>query len=480
MIRGASLRWRLVGWVTGVLIVVLVATFAVVYEETGSQLRTQVAEDVRGDLAQLTATVRSLGPDGVPRLASRLRAYIAAQPFTASASLLYARVPGHGTVSNHPELFGDDRADDGESAAEQAQENLEGQALLRRPTGTGTTVAPDVGPIRLAVRTLAIDGTQVRLGAAEPLSIVTRAQHGVARAFLAAGVLALALVLAASYLAGAVVSRPLRRLTQVAEGIDEGDLAPRIEIPATASREIRVLAGSLNRMLDRLADSIMQQRDFVADASHELRTPLTVIGGQLEVLAADPDASAQDIARVEQIVAAEVRRTSRLVDDLLLLARAEQPDFLRHEPLSLRAWTEDLWRTTTAAHERRFALGPVPDVPLRADPDRLAQALRNLIANAVAHTREPGGRVALEVSRGPGTVCFAVSDDGPGIPADERERVFERFHRTDRGRSREAGGAGLGLAIVDAIAVAHGGSARAVAPSSATGARLELVIPTGI
>ena len=245
-----------------------------------------------------------------------------------------------------------------------------------------------------------------------------------------------------------------------------------------ASREMRVLADSFNHMLDRLAAAFAQQRGFVADASHELRTPLTVIAGQLEVLAAERRPSPDDVKRVQQIVAAEIARTSRLVDDMLLLARLEQRDFVAPEPIALREFVDELWQTTTLNRDRRFTRGPVPDVILNADPDRLMQALRNLIDNAIAHTEAPDGRVSLRVDTvGADRIRFTVSDDGPGIPEAERERVFDRFHRTDDARDRVEGGAGLGLAIVYAIADAHGGWVQAATPEGGVGASVRLELP---
>jgi two-component system OmpR family sensor kinase len=478
VIRGSSLRWRLVAWVSAVLLAVCAVTFVVVYQETGSRLRAQVDADVDGDLTQLTQTARSFPTGSSALLARRLRSYIGAQPFSGTSSLLLAVIPGHGTVSNHAELFGAGRPDDGESVAQQDEENAEGRALLSEPVGLRSAVAPDVGPIRLKERLVRIDGAQVRLGAGESLLSVTRAQRGVARSFLIAGALALILVLIASYVAGVAVSRPLRRLSRIAQQVDDGDLKPRMRVSSSAGSEIRVLADSFNHMLDRLASAFAQQRDFVADASHELRTPLTVIAGQLEVLAAQDDPPREEVQRVARIVNAEVARTSRLVDDLLLLTRSEQADFLRPEPIELPEYVEELWSATIAGHERRFTLSPVPRVALVADPDRLAQALRNLITNAIAHTASPDGHVGLETEVAAGDVRFTVVDDGPGIPVAERERVFERFHRTDTARNRAAGGAGLGLAIVEAIAVAHGGSAHAREPlGSSTGARVTLTLP---
>lgn len=476
MIRRLGVRWQLVAWVSGVLLVVSAIVFVFVYEQTGSELRSRVAADVTGDVRQLTDAVRTLRASSSPQLLARLRSYVRGQPYGASSALLFAAIPGQPTVSNHPELFGAERPDDGESAGEQRRENALGGAVLRGPGGPRTAQVPDVGAVRLDERIVTAAGVQVRLGAGESLANVTRAQRSVARSFLIAGAIGLVLVLVASYLAGAVVSAPLRRMARVAARVDDGDLHPRMLPPPSAGREIHVLADSFNHMLDRLAAAFAQQRDFVADASHELRTPLTVIGGQLEVLAAEPNPSRDDIQRVQRLVSAEIARTSRLVDDMLLLASSEHKGFLRRQTIDLPEFLQDLWSATTAGHDRRFELGRVPAGRLQCDPDRLAQALRNLIDNAVSHTEAPGGRVCLDTSVLPdGTVRFTVSDDGPGVLEEQRERIFDRFHRTDEARDRVAGGAGLGLAIVRAIAQAHGGTVRAVAPV-VTGARFELDI----
>ena len=316
-------------------------------------------------------------------------------------------------------------------------------------------------------------------GAGEPLALVDRAQHGVARAFVVAGAVVLLLALVASYLAGARVSAPLRRMAQVATRVDAGDLGPRMEIAGERADEVRVLADAFNRMLDRLEDAFASQREFVADASHELRTPLTVIRGQLEVLAAQENPSSAEVTRVERLVQAEITRVSRLVDDLLVLAQAERTDFLRAEAIDVRPFVTDLWDGMSLTADRRFELGTVADGSLEADPDRLAQALRNLARNAIEHTDEHSGLVRLDVTRlAPDRIRFAVLDDGPGIPADERERVFERFHRTDGGRTRSSsGGAGLGLAIVRAIAEAHKGTVRVRDSDNGRGAAFELVLP---
>ena len=181
---------------------------------------------------------------------------------------------------------------------------------------------------------------------------------------------------------------------------------------------------------------------------------------------------------MERLLQAEIARISRLVDDLLLLAKAEQTQFLRIEPIELAAFVQELWDGMSLLAERRFELGPVPAGTLHADPDRLAQALRNLIANAIDHTAPERGLVRMRRrSRPGGTACgSSVEDDGPGIPPAQRERVFDRFYRTDTARDRASGGTGLGLAIVRAIAEAHGGRV-AAGRSPQGGARIEIELP---
>ena len=473
-----SIRWRFAGWVAGVVIGVSAVTFVVVYRETGGELRREIDRDVTGDLTGLWQTLQALPPGSPKSVLAASARYVQSQPFKATSSLIFVIVPGGGTVSNHPEVFGGRMPDDREGVSQQAAENSLGRELLVEYDGFETRVLPDVGAMRLAERPVKVGGMRVIAGAGEPLVIVTRAERGITRAFIVAGAVALGLALIASYLAGAVFSRPLRRMAGVAARVDDGDLDPRMTLSGRPSREVRVLTESFNHMLDRLAAAFAGQRGFVADASHELRTPLTVIAGQLEVLAETANPSREEIRRVERLVGAEVARTSRLVDDLLVLAQSERGDFLHPEELDLREFVGELWESVGHLAERSYELGPVPAGRLVADPDRLAQAIRNLVGNAIDHTTAPGGRIRLEVvGLDGGRVGFVVADDGPGIPAGERERIFNRFYRVDAGRSRAHGGSGLGLAIVRAIADAHQGSVSGGASDLLGGAEVRLELP---
>ena len=471
-------------------------TFVAVYRGTGTQLRHQIDQELAGDASELSRTLISSddrSADGLARAAAR---YMHAQPFSASSTLLFAIVPGMGTSTNNPELFAQATPDNGETPAVQAQEDRLSAQLVTAHDGYSTLRLPDVGDLRLLKRAVSIPsdrfeiaqqiggaaaaaggGSRVTVGVGEPLLTVAHAQRGVARAFILAGILTLAGALLAAFLIGTRISRPLRRMAAVAAQVDAGDLHPRIHDLDGQGGEVRVLADAFNHMLDRLTDAFAGQRAFVADASHELRTPLTVIGGQLEVLSAQPHPPIEEVRRVERLVRAEIARMSRLVDDLLLLAKAEQTQFLRLQPIDLTVYVQELWDGMSLLTDRRFELGAVPAGTLRADPDRLAQALRNLLSNAIAHTAPGEGLVRLEVEReGADRLRFVVEDDGPGIPADQRERVFDRFHRTDAARDRASGGTGLGLAIVRAITEAHEGRV-AVGHRPERGTKIELELP---
>jgi two-component system, OmpR family, sensor kinase len=473
-----GLRWRLAGWVALVTLICTGITFAAVYRGTGTQLRRQIDRELAGDAGELAHNLAAANARTSRALSRAATRYMRDQPFSASSTLLFAVMPGEPTSTNRPELFANKAPDNGESPAAQSQEDLQSIGLLSAPEGYSTVHLPDVGKLRLLKRAVAVEGGRsVIIGVGEPLAAVGNAEHGVAQAFILAGILALAGAIFASYLVGILVSRPLRRMAAVAARVDAGDLHPRIHDVGAHGDEVKVLGDAFNHMLDRLTDAFAGQRAFVADASHELRTPLTVIRGQLEVLASQSDPSIAEVRRVERLVQAEIGRISRLVDDLLLLAKTEQTQFLRVEWIDLGAFVPELWDGMSLLAQRRFELDPVPAGTLRADPDRLAQALRNLVGNAIDHTVAEDGLVRMRVVRAAGErIRFIVEDDGPGIPLDQRERVFHRFHRTDAARDRASGGTGLGLAIVRAITDAHGGTVKA-GQSPEGGASIELEFP---
>ena len=286
----------------------------------------------------------------------------------------------------------------------------------------------------------------------------------------AAGV-GLATLLVGSLLAWRVaegVLRPVRLVTDTAAAISTSELTRRIEVGGRD--EISRLAATFNEMLDRLEESFRVQRQFVDDAGHELRTPITIIRGHLELADADPEERQKTTA----LVMDELDRMSRIVNDLLLLAKAKQPDFLDLDTVDLRTLTEDLHAKATALGPRDWRLEDVGRGLVVADRQRLTQAIMQLAQNATEHTT-PGAEIALGSAVTDGRATLWVRDTGPGIPPEDQDRIFQRFARTGGGR-RGAVGAGLGLAIVRAIAEAHHGKVE-LQSRPGVGATFAVVIP---
>ena len=288
----------------------------------------------------------------------------------------------------------------------------------------------------------------------------------------------LSLLVVTAVVAWAVAGRvlePVRLVTDTARKISETDLRRRITV--TSDDEVGELARTFNAMLDRLDAAFETQRSFVHDAGHELRTPITVIRGHLELLGEDPDERRDTIA----LVTDELDRMARLVNDLLLLAKAERPGFLRTGPVDVGHLLHDVETKATALADRRWRVdGTPPDpVTVTADRDRLTQALMNLASNAVEHTTGPTDEIAFGGAADDGFVRLWVRDTGAGIPEHEQGHIFERFARGGSGRRRPQG-AGLGLAIVRAIAEAHGGTVTVASrPGHGATFTIELPRPTG-
>jgi len=280
------------------------------------------------------------------------------------------------------------------------------------------------------------------------------------------GLVLLLVTLIAWFVAGRLL-RPVRDLTEAAEAIGESDLTRRI--PVEGDDEISRLAVTFNEMLDRLEAAFIAQRTFIDDAGHELRTPITIIRGHLDVMGDDPEERAETLAMVSD----ELSRMARIVDDLLVLAKAERPDFLQPEEVELADITTELLVKARALGDRTWQLDACAEGTVRADPQRLTQAMLNLARNAVEHT--PTGAVIGMGSRWDGGAArMWVRDTGMGVDSAERDRIFERFARGRFGRRSE--GAGLGLAIVTTIAAAHGGRVE-LESAPGEGATFTIVIP---
>lgn len=323
------------------------------------------------------------------------------------------------------------------------------------------TVAYQVVPIQLAD---GVGGTFVVAMFREPE--VAEVDDAVRTAALA-GLITLAAGSLLAWQLAERILRPVRRMTEAAHSITETDLARRLEIDQ--QDELGDLARTLNEMLSRLEVAFTTQRRFIDDAGHELRTPLTAIRGHLELMEPSPEAHAETMP----VVLHEVDRMVRIVNDLLLLAKAEGPDFLQEGTVAIDELVETVRTTVSTLGARDWRVEARTGVTIRADLQRLVQALVQLVHNAVVHTEE-GDRITIGAVADAGTVELWVADAGPGVALADRAAIFERFRRAEGRRRSE--GAGLGLAIVRAIAEAHGGSVR-VETAPEGGARFVIELP---
>ncbi|MFG2622561.1 sensor histidine kinase [Streptomyces sp. NPDC048507] len=359
-----------------------------------------------------------------------------------------------------------------------AGDNLTGRGPVAdfAPTEDHTHAARDIDlalppdptprPFRLvALAARDMDGRDVTVYAGTSLSTARHTESLLLTAMAPGIPLLLLLVAAVTWHSTGRSLRPVEAIRAEVAEITERDLGRRVPVPATRD-EIARLAGTMNATLDRLEQSMDRQRRFVADASHELRNPIAALRAHVEIAIAHPDLL-QPPDLLDDVI-----RVQRLADDLLLLARLDAGEHTRPQPLDLAARARAVVRRRPAGRVPITLQAPDP-APVLGHRDRLDRILDNLLDNAQRHARST---VTLTVETTPDqrTVVLTVHDDGAGIPAADLEQVFTRFTRLDAARSRDAGGAGLGLPIARDIATAHGGTLTA---HPGPGATLELRLP---
>lgn len=327
------------------------------------------------------------------------------------------------------------------------------------------------GPLRILARPL-----EARPGLTDGVLIIALStedqQDFLDRAFRDAVLVALGTLLVifplAWFLAGRFL-RPIERLADTAREITAHDLSQRLPTQGTA--EVAGLIDSFNAMVDRLEVAVREQRRFLNDASHELRTPLTVIRGHLEMAKNDP----AKVDHANAIALTESDRMGRIVDDLLVLARAKQLGFLRMAPVDSDDFLDGILTRVSGMSDHNWVVDAMPLGVFHADVQRLDQAMLNLCVNAARHT-PPGGDIGIGAELKTDIFQMWVRDTGEGIPEADQERIFERFNRGSS--ERTAGdGAGLGLSIVLAIAEAHGGTV-SVDSTPGAGSRFTVTLPT--
>lgn len=330
------------------------------------------------------------------------------------------------------------------------------QALGESYSSLADTTAPTSGALETSLGETRFVAVPVSIGPTHGVLVaaaLTTAEHDQVESAvrIAIGVSIVVLLLASLFIwlaAGRAIA-PLNALSRTARTISETDLSGRI--PVRGGDEIADLGRTFNGMLDRLETAFANQKDFLSDVSHELRTPITVIRGYLETLGDSPQEREEAIVVIQE----ELDRMSRYVDDLLLLAKAARPDFLRVAPIDLDLFTHDLFAKARSLGDRDWRLDGTGVGIVDADQQRLTQAVMNLADNAVRATGQ-GEPIWIGSSLVGGVTRLWVRDEGPGVDPADRERIFDRYARGDI-TAEASDGAGLGLSIVQAIAEAHGG-----------------------
>lgn len=324
--------------------------------------------------------------------------------------------------------------------------------LAHEPRSTAIVTSPGPNPFLLLGSTIRVGNTSQGLFiAGVDLARLNAQRRQVLVLAGSEAAFALAVALISTYLLLRRVLRTVGRVTEAADEISQGDLDRRLGDQG-ADDEVGRLARTFDAMLARISAAIGSQRRLLSDVSHQLRTPLTVARGHLEVLGRgecrDPDEVRDTIA----VVVDELEHMRILVDRLLLLGRALEPDFIEREPVDLRSFLADIAEATRVLADRRWSLEPVPDVVIAVDAQKLRGVLLNLIDNAVQAT-VPGDAIGIE-ARHEGDLRLGVVDTGRGMTDAQRNSAFARFARPG---AIEGTGSGLGLAIAKAVAEGHGG-----------------------
>ena len=447
------IRVRLTLWFAGLLAAIVLALGSFLVLQLRSDLRMAMDEEVHTSsvsvLRAFTDERRERGPDIPVELAEEsddlADAARASLPPSGGAQILDAtgRVVAHyGAVAENGPLV--------------TSRDL--RAAMAGLTPTRSVPLGDEGQLYRTKATAFTDRDQPRvLVIALSLKPVEDPVNEVLLLLLIAGPVGLAAASVAAYWLARKALRPVERMTSDAQQIGRAGLRERVAVPSTHD-EIWRLGVTLNEMLDRIERGVMDKRRLVADASHALRTPLAVMRAEVDV-SLRGDALPLPAQEVLASAREEVDRMSRTVDNLLAMAEADEGTLeLLTVPVSLRQAIDDAAGPLRAlASAKQVSLlaegGPLE---AQADPQRLHLALTNLIENAIKFT-PPGSSVRVTSWRRGSEVGVTVSDEGPGIPAEDRERLFDRYYRAESARGRNVGGSGLGLAICHEVALAHGG-----------------------
>lgn len=450
--RRVPIRVRLTLAFAAAIGVVLAGGGFLLYHHLADSLDGTLDQSLRARAADVAAIVRQ----GDPGLREAPPAPV------ADATASFAQVlDSRGTVRDH-------------SPGLEPQPLLSGPLLRRAQTGPLLIQrAPRLGAdVRLLAVPVGVENQRLVLVVGAPLRSRDRTLANLRSELLVGGPVALLLASLIGYLVAGAALRPVERMRTRAATITEQHLSERLPEPP-ANDEIARLGATLNQLLARVERAVKRERSFVADASHELRTPLALIRAEVD-LALDLPRDAGELQAALRSVGEEADRLSQLADGLLLLARLDEGELpLRKDPLDVHDLLRDVAERfgRRAADDGRTIRFDAPNIGVDADRVRLEQALVNLVENALRHG---AGTIRLTASSRRDTVEIHIADEGPGFDKSVADTAFERFTRGDQARS--SGGAGLGLAIVNAIVTAHGGSI-AISTDTPRGADVVVTLP---
>jgi two-component system, OmpR family, sensor kinase len=450
-LRRPSVRAKVVTVVVAVTAIGLLATGLLTHAIQSQQIMDDISEDFDQEIEELQQLAENgVDPEtGEPfHGAGRLMSVAMERNVPGTNEIFVSYLDGRHQQSNPPAT--------GRFVEESAVVQDAVGALTPESTRTvQREIDTEIGRVWFVVVPVTVPDRQ-EVGAyvmAAALDRALRAETDVMRTYTLVCSVALVLLGLFAWLVVSRLLRPLRQLSSTATRVTETDLSQRV--PVATDDDLGELAGAFNTMLDRLSTAIETQRQFLDDAGHELRTPLTVLRGHLEVL--DPD-DPVDVRETRDLLLDETSRMGHIVEELVLLAKAERADFVTPALVDLGRLTDDVHDKARALGARRWVVDARADAEVVADAHRITQAVLQLADNAVKFTG-PDDEVGIgtQVFDGPSgrQVRLWVRDTGPGVPPEEADRIFDRF-----GRGSTTGGvpgSGLGLAIVRAIAQGHGG-----------------------
>ncbi len=453
----ASIRWRLTGWYVATLAVALVVvslgSFLVLSRVLAYRLD-RFLEEARGAyVAELEVEFEELGT---------VRAAVAAAVRDTRFSDTWVVVIDRaGTPMTRDDAARPRRGLAMPATVLSGIERL-GRAPLERLDFRTVGDADD--QFRVALAPVVVGGERLIVAAARTRRDERETLEQVALGYLAVTLLALGCAAIGGYLLARRALAPMASLAARTRTIEASNLDQRVEAP-NPDDEVGTLATVINALLDRLQHAFTMQGRFVADASHELRTPVATICAEAEVALDAPDPTVADQRESLAVIRDAGRRLAHVVDELFLLARIDAGRLpLARQPIYLDEMLTDLSRSVRALARSRqitVAVEPAEEAPWIGDPTLVERMLLNLLDNALKFS-PPGSTVRVRLERRPDAYLIIVGDSGPGVPEQDRERIFERFFRTDPSRSRRddtpTGGAGLGLAIARWVAVAHAGT----------------------